>query len=113
MAVASQPQSRQEPELAPSQGAPGAGQITWRCLLIGLAFIPFNCWWVGTVEGVWHGLHFTCLSLPMNVVFLLLLLILLNEGLRRLRPRVALTQAELITVFVILATSSVLCGHDR
>src|SRR5947209_9701918 len=106
MAVASQPQSRQEPELAPSQGAPGAGRITWRCLLIGLAFIPVNCWWVGMVEGVWHGLHFTCLSLPMNAVFILLLLILLNEGVRRWRLGVALAHAVLITIFVIRSTST-------
>jgi hypothetical protein len=65
------------------------------------------------VEGIWHGLHFTCLSLPMNVVFILLVLILLNEGLRRWRPRAILSQAELITIFIMLATSSALSGHDR
>jgi Family of unknown function (DUF6785)/Domain of unknown function (DUF6784) len=111
--VATELQTRSQPSSLVPHPPPPAGRITTRCLLIGLAAIPMNCYWVGMVEGVWHGLHFTCLSLPMNVVFMLMLLIGLNEGLRRWQPRVVLSQAELITIFIMLATSSVLCGHDR
>src|SRR5262245_19847277 len=77
------------PALAPPRG------ITWRAILLGLALIPFNCYWVGTIEGVWHGLHFTCLSLAMNAVFLLLVLIAANGMLQLRRPQSALSQGEL------------------
>lgn len=95
--------------------APGPPQrgITGRSILLGLALIPLNVYWVGTIEGVWHGLHFTCLSLAMNVVFLLLGLLLANGVLRRCSPKAVFSQAELMTVFSMLALSSVMCGHDR
>ena len=97
----------------PSPGASPTPSITLRAVLLGVALIPFNVYWVGMTEGVWHGLHFTCLSLPMNAVFYLLLLILGNAGLRRWRPPWVLSQAELLTVFSMLAISGILCGHDR
>src|SRR5436853_2161135 len=95
-------------------GAPAPGPaITGRCLLLGLAVIPFNVYWVGLTEGVWHGLHFTCLSLPMTAVFYLLALQLGNTALRRWQPKRALTQAELLTIFSMLSLSGIVCGHDR
>src|SRR5437588_3383954 len=111
-----------EPPVRDEQAAPGdaapmplapAPAVTARCLLIGLALIPLNVYWVGTTEGVWHGLHFTCLSLPMTAVFYLLSLQLANLALLRWRPKRALTQAELLTIFSMLALSGIVCGHDR
>src|SRR5438874_12663017 len=104
-------------QAAPDDAAPlplaPAPAVTARCLLIGLALIPLNIYWIGMTEGVWHGLHFTCLSLPMTAVFYLLCLLALNAGIRRWRPQVVLTQAELLTIFGMLAISGILCGHDR
>jgi hypothetical protein len=100
------------PPTAPLVQAPNRG-ATARAIFLGLAFIPINCYWVSLVEGVWHGLHFTCLSLAMNVVFLLLLLLIGNAALARWRPRSVFAQGELMTVFSMLALASVLCGHDR
>jgi hypothetical protein len=120
--VASAPATVVRPEAPPtrsgtrelsSPAAPRSRGISARSILIGLALIPINCYWVGMVEGIWHGLHFTCLSLAMNAVFLLLGLILLNGLLVHVRPRSVLQQGELLTVFSMLALSSVLCGHDR
>jgi hypothetical protein len=87
--------------------------ITRRAILLGLALIPGNVYWVGMIECVWHGLHFTCLSLAMNVVFILLILMGLNALFARRWPDRVLTQAELLTVFSMLAMSSSLCGHDK
>src|SRR5207244_12158712 len=69
--------------------------------------------WVGMIECVWHGLHFTCLSLAMNVVFFILILMGVNALIARRWPDRMLTQAELLTVFSMLAMSSSLCGHDK
>jgi hypothetical protein len=97
----------------PPPRAAAAPAITRRAILLGLALIPFNVYWVGMTEGVWHGLHFTCLSLPMAAVAYLLALQLTNLGLRRWRPAWVFSQAELLAVFSMLAVSGILCGHDR
>lgn len=103
------------PEVAPArpQAVSRAPAVSTRSILLGLALIPLNCYWVGMVEGIWHGLHFTCLSLAMNVVFILLGLIAINAAVLRRWPRKALSQGELMTIFSMLALSSVLYSHDR
>lgn len=102
------------PQNAPGDRAPASrGRITARAILLALAIIPFQMHWIGLVEGVWHGLHMTCLSLPMAPLFLLLVLRVANLGLQRLWPRAVLRQAELLTIFTMLALSAFLCGHDR
>jgi hypothetical protein len=65
------------------------------------------------IECVWHGLHFTCLSLAMNVVFILLALMAGSALVARRWPARALSQAELLTLFSMLALSSAICGHDK
>jgi hypothetical protein len=49
----------------------------------------------------------------MNVVFILLALLGVNALITRGRPHLTLSQAELLTVFSMLAFSSALCGHDK
>jgi len=74
--------------------------------------IPPNCYWVMKVEGIWHWGHPTAVSLFWNVVFNLLVLVGLNFVLKRLCPRYALTQAEFITIYVMITIASALVGHD-
>src|SRR5215212_8070615 len=93
--------------------SPSGSPITFRAIFLGLTLIPPNVYWVGMTECIWHGLHFTCLSLAMNVVFLLLILMAINALFARCRPAWMFSQAELLTVFGMLAISSALCGHDR
>src|SRR5437660_1448620 len=87
-------------EKRPSQHRPAPGSpITRRAILLGLLLIPPNVYWVGMIECIWHGLHFTCLSLAMNVVFFLLTLMAGNALVARRWPARSLSQAELLTVF--------------
>jgi len=86
--------------------------VTWRALALGSLLIPPNVFWVLEVEGMWHSGHPTTISLFWNVVLNLFFLILFNLGLQRFRPRWALTQGELITVYVMLSIASGLAGHD-
>src|SRR5438105_3322335 len=90
-----------------------AHPISRRAILLGLALIPPNVYWVGMIECVWHGLHFTCLSLAMNVVFFLLALMGGNALVARRWHARMFSQAELLTVFAMLAISSAICGHDK
>ncbi|MFC1714357.1 DUF6785 family protein [Candidatus Poribacteria bacterium] len=87
-------------------------RISWRAILIGLLLIPVNTYWIAMTEMVWKSLHFTVSSLPMNVVFILLFLILLNWLVRSITPRFALSPSELLTVYIMLAASSTITGYD-
>jgi len=64
-------------------------------------------------EMVWHGLHFSATSLPMNVIFILLVLVPINALVQKLNPRWGLTQAELLVIYVILAVTTSFIGHDN
>ena len=91
---------------------PARNIVTLRAILLGALLTPLNVYWVIMVEGIWHTGHPTAISLAWNVIFNLLVLLLVNQLLKRFTPRHALTQAEFITIYVMLAIASALAGHD-
>lgn len=91
---------------------PSRAGVSWRAVLIGSILIFANVYWIIKVEGIWHRGHPTAISLMWNVVFSLLILIVVNAGLRRLAPNWALTQGEFVTIYILLAIASALAGHD-
>ena len=86
--------------------------VTTRALVLGALLIPFNVYWVMMVEGIWHTGHPSVMSLPWGVVFNIIVLLLVNVGLKRFLPRYALTQAEFVTVYVMVGIAVMLSGHD-
>lgn len=86
--------------------------ITFRAVLLGLLLIPPNCLWIVWTEVVRYAGHPTTMSLFFNVVFCLVLLVLVNLGVRQVAPRWALTQGELLVVYTILSLGSCMVGHD-
>jgi hypothetical protein len=86
--------------------------VTLRAVGIALVLMPLNAWWIIRMEVVRYAGHPTTISLFFNVVFVLTLLLLANGLVRRLRPQWALAPGEMLTVYVMLALSSALCGHD-
>ncbi len=86
--------------------------VTWRSILLGLVLMPANCYWVVQMEIVRYSAHPTTISLFFNTVFILLVLALGNLLVRKLCPRAALTQAELLCVYSMLCIASCVCGHD-
>src|SRR5215472_12301292 len=119
-ALAAAPPSVRERAAAPARS------VTPRILLIGIALIFVNCYWVIEVEGIWHTNHATAMSLFWNTIFFLLLLVLFNifvlkpicrrrdlavesgnaSGLMRLLPRRPFSQGELITCYVMMTIAS-------
>ncbi len=89
-----------------------AAMVTLRAVLLAVLLIPVNALWVVKMEVTRYAGHPTTISLFFNVVFWLVLLLLANGVLRRLVPRVALLPGELLTVYLMLALSSALAGHD-
>lgn len=90
--------------------------FTLRALLLGLLLAIPNTFWITVVEVRWYSLDGTSLPLFITPIFFLFWLVLLNIGIRkvlpRLAPRFALSQQELLTVYIILVVGTLLAGHD-
>ncbi len=85
---------------------------SWRAVTISLLLLPLNLYWIGVTEGLWHALHMTTLSLPMNALMLLMFLTFLNRALQFIAPRLALQNGELLLVHIALTVQNVFVGHD-
>jgi hypothetical protein len=92
----------------PPAAAPRA--VTFRSVALGLALVPFLCWWSLRSELIYGGSELVEASLLVIVVFVLFGLVLLNELLRRWTPRLAFTQGELLTTYAMLTTSVGIAG---
>src|SRR5947209_69513 len=90
--------------------APSPRTVTLRAVLLGLALVPFLCWWSLRAELISGGSELIEASLVVIAVFTLFALALLNEGLRRWAPRWVLTQGELLTTYAMLTTSVGIAG---
>lgn len=84
-----------------------------RGAIIVMLLLPINAYWIGVTEGLWHALHMTTLSLPMNVLFILIALVLLNKLIAMLYPKLALCPEELLLIHIGLTVQSVFIGHDQ
>ena len=87
-------------------------RISWKAVVFAVALIPLNIYWIAVAEMVWTGLHFTAVSLPLNVIFILFWLIGYNAVARRISPQLAFSQTDLLVIYIILATSSAVAGYD-
>ncbi len=91
---------------------PNRNNVTFRSVALACALMPATCLWIVQIELIWYTGHPTTISLFFHVTFILFLLSLLNLALVRLCPKRALSQAELMTVYVVLVLASTLCSHD-
>jgi hypothetical protein len=83
--------------------------ITFRALLIGfLAIVPGVFW--GVYGDVISQTDLTSTSLMMPPIIILVALLIINTGVRRLRPSWALVRGELITIYAMLTVSVILSG---
>jgi len=85
--------------------------ITFRAILLSVILIPLNCYWLIELEVVRYTTPTWVVPLS-NVLFSILVLILLNLGLKLVCPKIMLGQGELMTLCVMLSIASTLCSHD-
>src|SRR3954447_22385557 len=102
------PRPDRSPDLTAHPPAPRA--VTPRAVALGLALMPFLCWWTLKHELIHGGSEFVEASLVVIAVFSLFSLVLLNEALRRWVPRLVFGQGELLTIYVMLTTSLGIAG---
>src|SRR5438093_4508162 len=84
--------------------------VTGRSVALGLALVPFLCWWSLRAELINGGSELIEASLIVIVVFVLFGLVLLNEALRRWAPGLTFSQGELLTAYVMQTTSVSVAG---
>ena len=98
---------------SPSTLAPSRSRITLRSVILGCILMPINAYWIGMEEMLWHGFHFSATSIPMNVIFIIFVLALLNYIAQRFFPAYALSQIELLVIYVMLACVTAVVAHDN
>ena len=86
--------------------------VTWRAILLGLLTLPLNIYLVVQTETVWTTQYPTTMAIFFNAVFTLFLVALFNLFLTRYLPKWQLTQAEMLTVYLMVTLACVVCGHD-
>ena len=98
-----------KPTVSPSKPLPS---VRWWSIAIGLLLIPVNCYWITYIELVQYSAQPTIVSLIFTVVFNVLVLIGFNQILKRFLPRLALSQGELLVIYVMLSVASATAGHS-
>ncbi len=94
-------QSSSPSAAAEQPSGPRWSGITVRAWIIGLLLIPLLDFWVQYTEIVAQGPDLAAMSLPMAVLFALMVLVGLNLLVKRLNPKWALSQAELLFVYTM------------
>ncbi len=89
-----------------------AKPTTTRALLLGLVLMVVNTYWVGLIEVRWGISYGSCLPIFVTPVFLLFTLTGANSVVKRIHPRLALSPAELLTTYIMVAISETLMGLD-
>ena len=87
-------------------------RITWRAILIGLLSLPLNIYLVVQTETVWTTQYPTTMAIFFNAVFTLFLVTIVNLFLTKFLPKWKLSQAEMLTVYLMVTLACVVCGHD-
>lgn len=86
--------------------------VTWKAVIIALILLPPNCYWSIRRGIMWSSAPDT-LSLLYNAVFTLFFLSLFNLlFLKRFFKKFALTQAELLAIYIMVSLATVIGGFD-
>lgn len=87
--------------------------VTPRAVLLGLALLAPNAWWLIEIEYVRYSDTPTIPQLFFHCVAMLALLRCANALCARLLPGREFTPGELLTVYVMLVVGSNIAGHDQ
>ncbi len=81
-------------------------------LAIGIVLILINAYWIALVSGIHHSLNPAYASLFITPIVNLFFLLLLNTLLKRIRPQLALSRAQLLLVYQMLVMLCLVSGHN-
>ncbi len=81
-------------------------------IILALLLIPVNSYWIVRSEAMDYSGFPTIISLFYNVIFSIMVLLVSNMVARKVAPKLALNQWELLVVYAMVATGSSFAGHD-
>ncbi len=81
-------------------------------LAIGVVLILINAYWIALVSGIHHSLNPAYASLFITPIVNLFFAVLFNTLLKRIRPQLALSRAQLLLVYQMLVILCVVSGHN-
>ena len=85
-----------------------------RPILLGSVLALTNSFWVTNVDGIFFGragMHLTAMSIFFNALFCLFVIVLVNLALRRYFPYHALSQSEILIIYLMINLASGIAGH--
>jgi len=96
------------------QTVPRSGGFLRRLVILFLAclLILLDAFWVIRAERITGGPYFSTISLFANVLFILTGVTILNALVRKVAPRTALSQGELMLIYAMLAVGGAFAGQD-
>ncbi len=106
------PQTPRDDTPARGPGTPPPRAISGRGVALGALLLWPNAYWQVQMEIIRGSAHPSTISLFFNCIFILLVVTLLNRGVVAVRPRWALSRADLLVVYSMLAIGSCVAGHD-
>lgn len=86
--------------------------ITVRSIILGTILIPINCYWLAVMEIRWNSVDATCVSLFFHVIFVIFILSIINRWLNARFPKIAMSPAELLVIYIMLSIASAISGRD-
>jgi hypothetical protein len=86
--------------------------VSLRAVVLGLLLAGLNALWVTMVEVRYYILDGSSLPLFITPIFLLFVLVGANAILRRVSPRLALSQPEMLVAYLMAVVSNTFAGHD-
>jgi hypothetical protein len=94
------------------KGVVARSTIRSRAIILGVLLIPVDAYWVIRMEMVLTGPYPTTISLFANAILILTLFVILNSFVRRILPKQALSQAELLVTYTMVCIGAALAGLD-
>ena len=79
--------------------------VTFRAVMLGLVLIPINLYFIMNNHIYWNALP-TTISLFFNVIISIFVLTMLNLPFQKYLPKYALSQGELLTIYIMLSVAS-------
>ncbi len=83
----------------------------FRPIIIGIILSIANCYWIVMSEAMWFTVHITVISIFFNAVFVMFILLLFNQLMRKYAPKSSMSNSELLIIYVMLNMASAMAGH--
>lgn len=80
-----------------------------KAILLGLILTIFNVYWIAIMSELWYSL-FTLVNPFSNAIFTLSILLLLNFLIAKTAKRIIFSQAELLTIYIMISVASTISG---